>query len=415
MKRNLGIIALTLAVTVVALPGDLLAQHDARSLAMGEAYTAVARGLSSSFYNPANLGLSDGPAAEFKLFSFGVGLNNNSFVYSDYDKYNGKHLTESDKEAILNSIPEEGLNLKAFTGAEALSFAYRCFAFNLSGWGDADLYLPKDPVELALYGNALKSNVELDDARGESCALASATLSGGFPLLRSEKLEVAVGAGFHYLYGIAYGEILEVEGEAITTDTSLSAHGEIQMRTALGGQGYSADLGLAMRYNKRWTFGFSILRMLENVNWNRDTEKRVYWFEVEPLNAETIDDDSVATSDDSTFTIDDFSTRRPTVVRTGVAYQASRLLCSMDLTSASKNGVGRSGTNFGLGFEYRLIDWLPLRMGFSVGSYYGNFSSYGCGFDFGRFSFDFALANFGSLLPKDTKGLGISLSNCMRF
>lgn len=415
MKRNLGIIALTLVVTIVALPGDLLAQHDARSLAMGEAYTAVARGLSSSFYNPANLGLSDGPRAELKLFSFGVGLNNNSFVYSDYDKYNGKHLTESDKEEILSSIPEEGVNLKAFTGAEALSFAYRYFAFNLSGWGDADLYLPKDPVELALYGNAVKNSVELDDAHGESYALASATLSGGLSLLANEKLEVAVGAGFHYLYGIAYGEILEAEGEAITTDTSLSAHGEIAMRTALGGQGYSADLGLAMRYKKRWTFGFSILRMLENVNWNRDTEKRIYWFDVEPLNAETIDDDSVATSDDTVFTIDDFSTRRPTLVRTGIAYRTEKLLCSMDLTSASKNGVGRSGTNFGMGVEYRLIRWFPVRLGFSAGSYYGNFGSWGFGFDFGMFNLDFALANFGSLLPKDTKGLGVSLSNCMRF
>ncbi|KPJ49843.1 MAG: hypothetical protein AMJ41_02240 [candidate division Zixibacteria bacterium DG_27] len=401
---------------VIALPGDVCAQHDARSLAMGDAYTAAARGLSSSFYNPANLGLSDGQRAELRIFSFGVGLNNNSFSCSDYTKYNGKHLTDDDKEEILNSIPEEGLSLKAFTGVEVLSFSWRNFAVNFSGWGDADLNFPKDPVELVLYGNALKSEVQLEDAHGESYALASASLACGRSILNRGELEVALGAGFHYLYGIAYGEILKAQGEATTTDTSLSAYGEVEMRTALGGQGFSADLGLAMRYGDRWTFGFSLLRLYEEMNWNRETEKRIYSFEVEPLNAGTIDDDSIATSEDTVFAIGDFSSRRPLVIKSGIAYRTGRLLCSMDLTSAAKgNTVGRTGTNFGIGVEYRLIRWFPLRLGFSAGDYYGSFSSCGFGFNFGIFNLDFALANFGSFLPKDAKGLGIALSNSMNF
>jgi len=416
MKGDIYSLALCSALMILAFPRDLLAQHDARGLAMGDAYTAVARGVSSSFYNPANLGLSDRQKAELKLFSFEAGLNNNSFVFSDYDKYNGEHLSESDKEEILNSIPEEGLSLEAFTGVEAFSFSFKNFAVNFSGSGDADLNFPKDPVELVLYGNALKSEVQLEDAQGESYALASASLACGYPILKRGKLKLALGAGFHYLHGIAYAEILRAQGEALTTDTSLSAYGEVEMRTALGGKGFSADLGLAMGYGDRWTFGFSILRLCEEMNWNRETEKRIYSFEVEPLNAETIDDDSIATSEDTVFTIGDFSSRRPTLVKTGVAYKTEKLVCSMDLTSAAEGGsVGRSGTNFGMGLEYRLIRWFPLRLGFSAGSYYGTFSSCGFGFDFGLYNIDFALANFGSLFPTDTKGLGIALSNSMNF
>ncbi|MCK4426887.1 MAG: hypothetical protein KAW16_00230, partial [candidate division Zixibacteria bacterium] len=64
-----------------------------RSVGMAGAYTAVSKGAESVFWNPANLGFSSISEKTLNLFSFGVNINNNSFNWSDYTKYNGKFLT----------------------------------------------------------------------------------------------------------------------------------------------------------------------------------------------------------------------------------------------------------------------------------------------------------------------------------
>ncbi|MEE9554857.1 MAG: hypothetical protein V3W18_11215, partial [candidate division Zixibacteria bacterium] len=98
-------------------------ESNPKAIGMGGAYTALARDLEAPYWNPANLGLSDGKGFSINMFNVGVGLRNNSFSLADYNKYTGKFLTDSDKQDILNSIPSEGLALDALAEASAFNFS----------------------------------------------------------------------------------------------------------------------------------------------------------------------------------------------------------------------------------------------------------------------------------------------------
>ncbi len=52
---------------------------NARSLGMGQMYTAVARGLAAPLWNPANLALNDRPPFALGLVGAGLNVRNNSF------------------------------------------------------------------------------------------------------------------------------------------------------------------------------------------------------------------------------------------------------------------------------------------------------------------------------------------------
>ena len=51
------------------IPAGLYGQMTARGLAMGGAYTALARGVHAPQWNPANLGLPDNPKFSFTFIS----------------------------------------------------------------------------------------------------------------------------------------------------------------------------------------------------------------------------------------------------------------------------------------------------------------------------------------------------------
>ena len=83
-------------------------ESHARSLGLAGCYTTLAYGIEAPFWNPANLGLPQNSRFSFNFFSLGTRLGNNSFSLKDYNYYNGKFLTLSDKNKILNSIPSNG-------------------------------------------------------------------------------------------------------------------------------------------------------------------------------------------------------------------------------------------------------------------------------------------------------------------
>jgi hypothetical protein len=119
-----------LVILILSFNAPLLASG--RSVGMAGAYTSVSKGAESVFWNPANLGFSSRSEKTLYLFSFGININNNSFDWGDYTRYNGKFLTAKDKQDILDQIPAEGFNLKLDADVSALSFSWGNFAFTLS-------------------------------------------------------------------------------------------------------------------------------------------------------------------------------------------------------------------------------------------------------------------------------------------
>ncbi|MBD3232860.1 MAG: hypothetical protein GF315_03970, partial [candidate division Zixibacteria bacterium] len=121
IKPLTALLAMMLALVLIPNLAHGYGESDARSLGMGGAYTAAARGYQSLQNNPANLGLRDNFKSSWEFFSLGAQLRNNAFSLNDYNQYTGAYLTDDDKEEILGKIPSEGLSLNVLTEAGATS------------------------------------------------------------------------------------------------------------------------------------------------------------------------------------------------------------------------------------------------------------------------------------------------------
>jgi hypothetical protein len=389
-------------------------------MGMAGAYTALGNGLEATAYNPANLGLSNNRSFSLDLVGFGMSLKNNSFALSDYGKYNGEFLDNDDKEAILDKIPSEGLKLNFLTEANVLSFSVNRVALSFRTLGASKLSLDKDPFELFLYGNAVKSEVDLSETRGEAYGIGDAALSYGHPLKKWNGGELAVGATAHFLYGAAYQKIIYAQGGVNTTDDGFTGDGTMIIRQGLGGQGFGFDLGMAMIFENNWIFSASWQNVYSQINWSGQPEETMFTFEfTEPINFDNLSDDdsdSLVESSDTTYDVDAFTTKLPTVFKFGLSRSYQKLTWSVDWEQGTTNAASQSVTpRISAGMEYKALGFIPLRLGTSFGGDRGNIFATGFGLYMGPYRMDFAVANNGSFNPNSTKGLDFGFAMGLRF
>jgi hypothetical protein len=395
-------------------------ENNPRAVGMGGAYTALARDLDAPDWNPANLGLSDGKGFTMNFLNLGMRLKNNSFSLDDYNRYNGKFLTDSDKDEIINSIPSTGLGLDLAAEASAFNFSIGNFAATYKGVGVTSFSVDRDPFRLMLLGNAVVHEVSVSDTRGEAFALGDAALSYGQAIKRWQGGELSVGASVHYLKGIAYGGITEARGGVVTTDTGFVGSGQMNYHTSRGGDGYSSDLGLAVRFSDDWFFSAGWQNVSSKINWRKDNKEYLMWFEMKPLTAESMLDenraDSLVSSNDTSYSYGSFSTRLTPSIRLGLAKKWKKLAWAFDWEQNLFSGPG-TGVNprIASGLEYKLWRHLPLRTGLAFGGNQGSIYSAGFGFIFGAYNLDLGLANSGSPSPKHTKGIRLAFGMSLRF
>lgn len=421
IQKTLGIIGL--CVLILLLSGGLAwgrGISNARALGMGGSHTAVARGIDAPYWNPANLGLSDGNRYSIGIFGAGAGLRNNSFTLADYNKYNGQFLTDGDKEDILNSIPADGLRLDAIGEASALNFSVGNFALASKGYGVSSANIDRDPLELLFYGNAVVDEVSLYNTYGEGYGIADIAASYGRSLMQWGDGEFAAGASLHYLRGFAYEKIVESEGSVSTTDTGFVGNAHMAVMSSRGGSGYAVDLGVAVKFGHTWNFSAAWQNAYSRLIWDKETEMTIYSFNMEPSTASDFADsaasDSLITSSDTTVTIDPFSSDLPSTMRLGLTKEFRQFLFSFDWEQALETRPG-TGVNprIAAGLEYKPLKFLPLRGGFSTGGRQGSLYSFGLGLHFGPYHFDLAVANSGSPFPTHTKGARLAVGMGLYF
>ncbi|MFQ5674429.1 MAG: DUF5723 family protein [bacterium] len=416
MKFSSGLV---LTVTALGLTSSLYSQSgisNARSVAMGSAYTAIARAVESPSWNPANLGLSGNNVYHFNLLSLGFGISNNSFSMKHYDLYNGKYLTVEDKQDILASIPAEGLIFDFGTEVQALGVAFGPLAITASGFAVSDFTLSKDVVDLILNGNEFKRSYNIGDTDGEAWGVSSVGLSLAFPLSRGPSHEFAVGATVKYLHGLAYGKVREATTTIKSDFDGLHTAGRVVIDRALGGNGFSIDAGAATRTGN-WTLSAGVANLSNYINWKNDTKRFTYQFQADSVTVESVADtdiDSVFIDSDETVDIDPFTTKLPTELRVGLARTTKRFTFGLDFTKAFRRAPGVSSKpKYSLGTELRPIHFLPLRAGVSFGGNRGFITSAGFALDFSIFSWDFAVASPGGF--SSSKGLAFAYNWMFRF
>jgi hypothetical protein len=413
MKKIIaGLVWVVMVFSAVQSSQAQMGMSNARSLAMGGAYLAVANGVEAARWNPANLGLHQRPTFSMNLISGGVAFANNSFSKKDYDLYNGAFLTPQMKSDILSKIPEEGLRLDLDTEVDALAFSWKNFALAISAESAAGMHLSRTFVDVALNGNQLDKEYDFSDSGGEAFAVSTVGLSYGRAFYVPFFRDFAIGVTMKYVVGLAHAEVLETYGVIGMTFDGAYGDARAKVREAQGGSGFASDLGVAAMLSDKLTIGLTLRNWLSSVNWNKDVKIREYGVTTDSLTVEAIDEssaDSLVDDYDRETEGGDYSRSLPAELRLGGAYRAGKLLLTADYVQGLRNRPGVSTTpQFAFGAEYRLIGFLPLRAGFALGGRGGSSSGAGFGLRFGTFEMNFAAGSWGALLPRSAGGVGVA-------
>jgi len=389
---------------------------NARSLGMGQMYTAVARGLAAPLWNPANLALNDRPPFALGLVGAGLNVRNNSFSKKHYDAYVGQYLSSTDIQTILATVPDDGLNLDVISDAQAVGFAVGYFALTVSAKVASNLEISKDYLRLFLEGIRWNESYDIGDNAGEAFGYTSVTTSVAFPIGKFLFDKLYFGANFNYLIGLGYSNVVESSGEFYNGFES-QGEGNVKVRYAQGGSGFSGDIGFAAKQEK-WTFGFSLRNVFSNINWDKDTEQfEAYFYTDGAVNVENSSDkDSVIIHDDRTVAIDPFSTTLPSEIQFGIARQGSSFLIAFDYHQGFSERPGvTSKPYFGFGTEWSGIGFFPLRFGLGFGGRNGVSTSTGFGLKLGFIHIDAGVSMGGGLVPSKAKAIGFALSTAFVF
>ncbi len=415
MKRiALGFIIVVFLIFFSPGTASSWVESSARSLGLGGAYTALARSTEATFENPAFLVFGRNSYVSF--LSLGVKIANNSFSLKDYNAYNGKFLKREDKDKILSLVPENGLNLHGDLGASLFGAKIGKFGLGSRILGISDLSFPKKPLEIILHGNSVDQRIEVEDLKGEALLFYEVALSYATKILSFKRKPLYAGLNFRWIKGVYYQKITEASGFFETKRSGIYGQGDFATISARGGNGFSFDLGFASLVNEKVTLGLALVNVFNSINWNKNTQRKVYRISSDSLTFENSDDDSAYIEQDYTEDIGSFKSRLPLIVKGGVSYKLKNFILAADLEQGFKNSAGSSKVpKLSLGTEYNGLSWLQIRSGVILGGKERLAICWGVGIKIKPSFVDFGMSTNSSFWPSKGKGIGLFLSSGIAF
>ena len=303
--RHLVVAALLLA----SVPSfAVMRDTDPRAMALGQAYTALARGPEAVFWNPANLALSDSPSFSWNLAGVGFSLitENNSFSISTYnDNFTESndsvsptrgtlyYISDQDKDDILADIPSEGLKMNVevepflalgipINGGVAFPMPWGVKSAVAIGFSTGfEGEIPKDVFEIFLRGNEFdfareqanrSPNYDIADWDGSGWVLGSLNIAGAKALMPAQLKpylsEFTVGATLKFVGG-AYGEVVKSGGTGLISRLEGTDVDMFVLTQNGGGGGVGLDFGVAgVSKNRKITGSIGVLNLLDAYSWS---------------------------------------------------------------------------------------------------------------------------------------------------
>jgi len=434
MKNKLLVSA---AIIVFVIPVFSALGQSGKSLGLGSAYTALARGSDAVYWNPANLALKSEkvPSVNINFFSLSAGGGINSFNKDIYDKYFGfegdsLYLDNSAKNEILDAVPDDGFMFNILTNLSLLSLRIYNFGLNI----ETDVYVqgtfPKEFFNMALNGFT-ESKYEFEPG-AEALAYSKIKFSYGRVVKRDRTLnlpgnkqlnfsEISVGGSFSYILGLGYAKVESASATIINGADGLDAYGNMNTREAVAqelrdedgfgfaGKGFGFDLAFSAMTYSNFTFSAVIENIIGQINWDNGTIERRATFDIGGPSyfigagqLEDIDEDEI--SEDEEIEISSFKTNLPRNFRLGVSKESKYFLGAFEVGMEREEFFGAIGLGARLLFFNTFIGYRN----------YESFSYYSAGIalDFKYFYFDIGVSNKSGLF---NSSMGALVSTSMRI
>jgi len=298
-----------------------------------------ARGVDALVGNPANLGLPGNPFLSLSLLDFRAGVWNNVLSVKLYERYNGKYLTEEDKEELLDHF-RGGWRWAGRAFLLPPLFSFTAGRFGLGAFMDArtSVTLSKAPLELALKGLVPGDRLDLTDIKAQAYFISGVTAAYAHVWdVSSEFLrhwgfsEVSTGVALKYLTGWAYAQAEVPEGELRMGEYYAWGSGRAVLRTAgvdtaefvpgPSGRGFALDVGVAAQ-GSRLSVGLALKNLGGRITWRERAKRWEFAFKLDSLNVAGVDTvEKPFTSTDTSYAVSEFSTAYPDYLVLGASYR----------------------------------------------------------------------------------------------
>ena len=441
---------------------------DARSMGMGNTYTAVSQGVYAIGINPANL-LNDNNFINFStvlpLPSISLKSGTNFISINDINYFFGgvngqsRELTAADKQR-LNSLFANGGLILGNASVNIFSFELNlgeylgAFAFSVNDAIGGNITIPHALSELVLSGNPLGSSYNFDDTRASSWWIRDYSLSYARVIpnfLKNTFDKITAGISVKYVQGFEFIQSEKTSNNFIQTDNNgditLSTNYRIQSAfsdnfgvqysfdstvnndshfspfPSTAGSGFGIDLGFRASMGKQLNLALAITD-IGSITWDKNTALTY------STGSYTITDFTNKATQDSinnlfngeSKSISGFTTGLPTALRLGATYRFNfaesqfpgTLLLAMDINKGFNDLPGNSQkTRVSIGSEWKPMDWMPyIRSGFSFGGLFGFHWALGLGIDAGLLEFNFSTQDFQSIAaPNSAKYISFAFDS----
>jgi hypothetical protein len=246
--------------------------QDARMLALNGAYTTVARGYQCVGVNPANLAYSN--RFSMNLLTFNMGVGNNTLSLDVINSLDGADLENPNaevyfpKENLSYVFDDEGIIITtdmAFP-LPILNFSFQKYAFTTSPKLYTKFGIPSGFVDLLFYGNEIGKDLSIDLPL-DIMAVQETGLSYAF-----SQNDLTFGVTAKYILGYFYSTFESVDSSYFRTDsTAFTGQGSFLMKQAIGGNGFSIDVGMLSReFDNGIQYGASVTNLFGSLKWTQD-------------------------------------------------------------------------------------------------------------------------------------------------
>ena len=408
-----------LLISILFIVPSVFAQgFDGASLGMGRAYGAMATGIDAIAWNPANLVLPRDNFMELNLFSINLNMANSSFNIDNYNRYFTKEghkgwWSDSDKEAILDLIDEDGLNAYGDVNSNALGLAIGNFAFAVQGTGNVFFTFPKLPIELFLDGNTAKDKIlRFKNVDGNGFGAVKVSFAASFPIQFKKYFDLlGVGANVNYFRGFEYYELNEGKGYFNLSSSKIRSEVIFEGKRADGGSGFSIDIGSTGIIKKNWTVSLALQNVYSTFNWDDNPELFLSSVKIDSGDLGN-PEDFTTTEQDTIYSINSFTRTMPLVIHAAASYAwGKNWIFSADLEQACGNEMGYTDkTMFSTGAQFNPIGILPLRAGMTIGGKWGFLFGLGFGIRAGILQMDLSYSMHRAMWPTLSRGNSFAIS-----
>ena len=454
--------------------------NDPVSAAMGNVSVSNSTGTYAVHRNPANLAYMPNESFEFAtifpLPNLAINVGTDFMTINEYNYYFGgvevngvtvpRELTPEDKENLKNLFADGGI-VYSSANIDLMNFVFKpsdeigTFGFSVSYSFAETATFPQGLVELTLDGNVVGRAYDFNDLDFKGSLFRDYTFSYSrdfSDLLPKNDIvsKLAAGVSVSYVQGLAMARTEEVKTNIVTNaDNTIDIEGHFVGYAAVSpdfnihfdfdslgqhdsgfhfspfptpaGSGFGFDFGLNAELIDAVNIGFAI-NNIGSITWNNYVaryESNTALVIKDITDQDELDSLSNSISLSGEF-VDSYVTDLPTVMRLGASVQVDKLvneipgtlLVAADVIKGFNDEASNSSDfGFGLGVEWRPLNWLPIMTGLAFGNGRPSMGwSLGTGVDVGPFSFTIAAHNFGSVISgNDAKTINYVMGSRFRF